>query len=846
MSAQLYGPDGRPMHFAKDKKPLAGEIISAWNGERYDMHGKLPSQLNLGFDTSRLTIPDYRLMREHHQVSSSLQLVSMMMHQRPWRLIGDRQKEVKHCTENMRMIWTRLVRANSKALWAGYSPCATQWENDLGGGKLWLTKIKDLRPETAKVRWKDIAGVSERKDGMSTVLPRKAPVFDGIIQHGWPDIPVQNSYWYSLLMEDGDYYGTKLLNAAFRPWYFSMILHLYANRYMERFAEPTPVARAPFEEEIEINGKKYAGNRLMASLLQMQRNGSALILPNNRTVDSIKNDAVYDYTIEYIESQLRGVEFDRVIQMYDEEISLALFTPLLLMRNMDVGSSNLGVVHTECVSPETPILCADLQWRPAGKLQAGDEIVAFDEHGDYGNGRGNPARRYRTAVIEHNVPAIKHCMKVSTDIGDDVTATFDHPWLCWRRGTKATGAPHRNWMLQWVETKDLQVGDRIAHFGRPWQPGETFDDGWFSGFFDGEGTLSITRDRNGAVCARITLTQAAGPALDKAKRVLDQHRFSYRISEEKGERLGTKQLFRLHLNGGMREYMRFLGIFAPVRVMEKAKQLWEGVGLKQNQTYELATITAIEDIGDAPIASIQTSAATIITGGYLTHNTWLTILNALSGDWEEYINRYIIRPMAIHNFGPRAKIPRIEFRPLGRTDAETIRAIVQSLLSAGKIKFDFEELGSVLGLNVEEQEELTTDDPEDAADEVIKRTPSGDDRVGRPGKNVTPTGTDKVKKVARKIAARIQDQATKAFAEKDWADYSPDLGFRRQFVDALGEKGLSEWEAGEVYAEVQSTLERISGEPGSVFGNDGAEFAEVCEGALLSLVERATNAPAHA
>lgn len=572
MSATLYGPDGQPMHFAKDKKPLTGEIISAWNGDRYDMLGKLPSQLNLGFDTSRLTIPDYRLMREHHQVSSSLLLVSMMMHQRPWRLVGDRQKEVKHCTENMKMIWTRLVRANSKALWAGFSPCATQWENDLGGGKLWLTKIKDLRPETAKVRWKDITGVTERKDGVNRALPRKAPVFDGILQQGWPDIPVQNAYWYSLMMEDGDYYGTKLLNAAFRPWYFSMILHLYANRYMERFAEPTPVARAPFEEEIEINGKKYAGNRLMASLLQMQRNGSALILPNNRTVDSIKNDAVYDYTIEYIESQLRGVEFDRIIQMYDEEISLALFTPLLLMRNMDVGSSNLGVVHTE---------------------------------------------------------------------------------------------------------------------------------------------------------------------------------------------------------------------------------------------------------------------------------TWLTILNALSGDWEEYINRYILRPMAIHNFGPRAKVPRIEFRPLGRTDSETIRAIIQSLMGAGKVKFDFEELGSVLGLNIEEQEELAVDDPEDTADEVIKRTPSGDTRVGRPGKNKTPTGVDKVKKVADKIAARVDDQATKAFAEGAWADYSPDLGFRRQFVDALAGQ-VDEWEAGEIYARIQRAVERLADEPAGMFAGQGGAFASACRGVILSVTERATDATAHA
>lgn len=569
MTATFLGPDGQPLLFAKDKPPLAGEIITAWNGERYDHYGKTPTQFNLGFDTSKLTLPDYRLMREHHQVASSLRLVSMMMHQRPWRLIGDRQKEVKHCTENLKMIWTRLVRANSTALWSGFSPCATQWENDLGGGKLWLTKIKDLRPETAQVRWKEIPGKSEQKNGVNRSLPQKVPVFDGILQKGWPDIPVSNSYWYTLLREEGDYYGTKLLNAAYRPWYFSMVMHLYANRYMERFAEPTPVGRAPFDEEIEIGGRKYSGNRVMSSLLGQQRNGGIIVLPNSRTVDSLKGDAVYDYTLEYVESQLRGVEFDRIIAMYDEEISLALFTPLLLMRNMDVGSSNLGVVHTE---------------------------------------------------------------------------------------------------------------------------------------------------------------------------------------------------------------------------------------------------------------------------------TWLTILNALSGDWEEYINRYIITPMAIHNFGPRAKIPRIEFRPLGRTDGETIRAIVQSLMGAGKIKFDFEELGSVLGLNIEEQEELAKEDDDEGN---IERTPSGDERVGRPGKNKTPTGVDKVRKVADKIAARVDDQATKAFAENAWDDYTPDLGFRKQFTEALAGE-VDEWQAGEIYAEIQRATERLASEKPGAFASQGGAFADACRGVILAVTERGLNAPAYA
>jgi hypothetical protein len=51
-------------------------------------------------------------------------------------------------------------------------------------------------------------------------------------------------------MQNGDYYGKKLLRPAFTSWFFSMLVHLFANRYYERFGEPTPVGRAPFDDEI--------------------------------------------------------------------------------------------------------------------------------------------------------------------------------------------------------------------------------------------------------------------------------------------------------------------------------------------------------------------------------------------------------------------------------------------------------------------------------------------------------------------------------------------------------------------------------------------------------------------
>lgn len=44
---------------------------------------------------------------------------------------------------------------------------------------------------------------------------------------------------------------------------------------------------------------------------------------------------------------MRGADFERYMTRLDEEMSLALFTPILMMRTADVGSYNLGTQHNQ-------------------------------------------------------------------------------------------------------------------------------------------------------------------------------------------------------------------------------------------------------------------------------------------------------------------------------------------------------------------------------------------------------------------------------------------------------------------------------------------------------------------
>ncbi|QDF18226.1 portal protein [Gordonia phage Chelms] len=351
MSSGLLGPNGQPIdkyvEFAgrpKNPKPVVGDAYSDWGGLSKDfMH--LPGGGVIGFDTSKLGIRDFRRMREHYQIGSSLHVLTFMLHQLDWRVECDDPKVAEWCTVNLEMIWTRLIRAMSTAFAFGFSANAVEWENDVNEGKLRLNKIKDLVPEECEVSWKYVDSALKPE---GHVAAPKVPIFDGISKRGTSyKIEVTNSLWYPLLMENGNYKGRQLLRTAFQPWFFSTLIHLYQNKYFERFGEPVPIGRAPYNDKVTKDGKTIYGYDLMATILGNIRSRSAVVLPNSRSKEGMNDQPEYDYQVEYLESQMRGADFERYLTRLDEEMSLALFTPLLLLRTADAGGFNQGIAHTQ-------------------------------------------------------------------------------------------------------------------------------------------------------------------------------------------------------------------------------------------------------------------------------------------------------------------------------------------------------------------------------------------------------------------------------------------------------------------------------------------------------------------
>jgi len=340
---------GRPIDmsvYKKQSSPPTGERFGHWAGRNTDFIS-LPGGGIIQFDLNSLTLSDYRAMRTHYQVNSSLSVLSFMQHQSNWTIEHPDPKAVDFMTENLSAIWTQLNRGMSQANWAGFSPNVLQFENDSNSNAVVLTKIKDLIPEECGVNWKQVDGYAPPGE-----VPPKLKVYDGIKQLGWPHpIPSDCTFWYPILMENGDYYGSKLLKSAYTSYFFSMLLHLFSNRYYERFGEPTPVGRAPQDEMVSLpDGQggytQMPAHEYMMYQLQQLRNRSTVVLPSDRDMDT-NGRGYFDYDLQYLESQMRGADFERYMQRLDEEISLAIFTPVLLMKTADVGSYNLGVGHMQ-------------------------------------------------------------------------------------------------------------------------------------------------------------------------------------------------------------------------------------------------------------------------------------------------------------------------------------------------------------------------------------------------------------------------------------------------------------------------------------------------------------------
>lgn len=265
-----------------------------------------------------------------------------------------------------------------------------------------------------------------------------------------------------------------------------------------------------------------------------------------------------------------------------------------------------------CYSPEMRILTADYRWIKIADIEIGERIIAIDEDRGPLNkaGRGRE-RRLRTAIVESKHKFQRKAVELELSNGVKLIVTEEHRHLCRQRGGDS---------VLWRTVSDTKIGDSIRAISHaPEHDMPLFEDGWFSGLLDGEGSFLA------APQIRIAISQVDGPVLRRAKKYLEDREIRYYelIDARKGgisSKLGGKAVHCLRIDR-YTDVLKLMTITRPSRFV--GRELF--VGKKMPKTCPgfdaWARVISVKNVGVRDVIDIQTSEKTFICEGIVSHNS---------------------------------------------------------------------------------------------------------------------------------------------------------------------------------------------------------------------------------
>ena len=137
-----------------------------------------------------------------------------------------------------------------------------------------------------------------------------------------------------------------------------------------------------------------------------------------------------------------------------------------------------------CNPGEAPVLMADLSLKRIDEIVVGDKIVGFETGKD-----GKRARLKPTEVLSIS-KSVQPVVRMALDSGKVIRCTANHKWF-----TGRLDATHK-------EYAPAHVGSKLKRVCPPTLPEVQTDEdirlaGWVSGFFDGEGSVSLLQHGRG-------------------------------------------------------------------------------------------------------------------------------------------------------------------------------------------------------------------------------------------------------------------------------------------------------------------------------------------------------------
>ncbi len=288
-----------------------------------------------------------------------------------------------------------------------------------------------------------------------------------------------------------------------------------------------------------------------------------------------------------------------------------------------------------CYTPDMRVFTADYRWVPIGEVEPGLRVMAFDEEpvGVTLIGR-KMSRKLRTAVVEAVVKLEKPVFKVTLDTGHSVKVTGEHRHLCRQRGG----------VLQvWRTVSDTKVGDYIRLITRPpWDQDPSYEDGWFGGLLDGEGSS------RGHGSQRLSVHQREGEVLQRAKAWLVDNKVPHStvVDSRVMPGLRSKEVFRYDIHR-MPYIAEVISKTRPSRFLKEG--IFDGQELPGKAVVDpkdlppWGRVVSIEPLGVQEVIDLQTSEKTFVCEGLASHNsTYVGGRYYGKSTWAGYKSVYIL------------------------------------------------------------------------------------------------------------------------------------------------------------------------------------------------------------
>lgn len=279
------------------------------------------------------------------------------------------------------------------------------------------------------------------------------------------------------------------------------------------------------------------------------------------------------------------------------------------------------VGHYSCLTPEHRVLTSDLRWTPASNLKPGDKLLAFEE-----NGVNGKQRKFIESEVLQNIFVMEECCNIELDDGTILTCTLNHPFL--RHDGIGQGAGHYEWktaeqLMKALPSKRHNQGLSFNRILPVWKKASTFEEGWLSGFFDGEGSCCQVFNDNGYQSHynfAINASQKPGETVKQCCSYLDKLGFSYSTNYYDPK---NPNILSINILGGKDEKLRFLGQIRPSHLLKQFDI--NKMGALRTKYNKPTKIVDIKPVGKRMVCALGTTSETYFSEGFASHNTYFDI-----------------------------------------------------------------------------------------------------------------------------------------------------------------------------------------------------------------------------